>query len=141
MLAMFFSVVMRGWTFVFDGVLLGGQAKGVEAHGVQDVVAAHAFVAGDDVGGDVAQRVADVQPDARGVGEHVHAKVLGLAGVKPFVAGVPDVEGLGVGPALLPLSFDLLEVVFHGAEIVVDLRFISKASAVRGVGLPEILEV
>ncbi len=33
-----------------DRVLLGGQAEGVEADGVQDVESAHALVAGDDVG-------------------------------------------------------------------------------------------
>ena len=62
------------------GVLLGGQAEGVEAQGVQDVVAGHALVAGEDVGGDVAQRVADVQARTRGVREHVHDELLGLGG-------------------------------------------------------------
>ena len=54
-----------------DGVLLGGQAEGVVAHRVQDVPASHPGETGDDVGGDVAQRVAHVQALAGGVGEHV----------------------------------------------------------------------
>ena len=50
------------------GVLLGRQAEGVVAHGVQHVLALHAVVAADHVGGEVAQRVADVQalPDGYG---------------------------------------------------------------------------
>ena len=44
-----------------DGVLLGGQAERVVAQAVQDVLAGHPLEAGVDVGGDVAQRVADVQ--------------------------------------------------------------------------------
>ena len=49
---------------VLDGELLRGEAEGVEAHGVEDVEAAHPFVAGDDVGGDVADGVPDMEPDA-----------------------------------------------------------------------------
>ena len=52
-------------------VLLGRQAEGVEAHRVQHVVAGHPLVAGEHVGADVAERVADVQPVAAGVREHV----------------------------------------------------------------------
>ena len=43
------------------GVLFRGQAEGVITHGVQHVLALHAVVAGDYVGGEVAQRVAHVQ--------------------------------------------------------------------------------
>ena len=100
---------------VLDGVLLGGQAKGVEAHGVQHVEPAHAAVAAGDVGGDEAQGVAHVQPHPAGIGEHVQHVVLGLGGVEVRVAGVGGAEGFGVGPAGLPLGFDGLEVVFHGA--------------------------
>ena len=52
-------------------VLLGGQAERVEAQRVQHVAARHPEVAGVDVGGDVAERVTDVQPLARRVREHV----------------------------------------------------------------------
>ena len=50
------------------GILLGRQAEGVVTHGVQDVLALHAVVAADHIGGEVAQRVADVQalPDGYG---------------------------------------------------------------------------
>ena len=63
-----------------DGVLLGGQAEGVVAHRVQHVVAVHPAEPAGDVGAQVAQRVADVQPGARGVREHVHHEELGPVG-------------------------------------------------------------
>ncbi len=44
-----------------DGVLLGGQAEGVVADGVDDVVPLHAQEAPEHVGADVAERVADVE--------------------------------------------------------------------------------
>lgn len=42
-------------------ILLGGQPERVESQRVQHVVAGHPEVAGVDVGGDVTQRMADVQ--------------------------------------------------------------------------------
>ena len=42
-----------GMDVVFDGVVLGGEAEGIEAHGEKDVVAVHALFAGDDVHGGV----------------------------------------------------------------------------------------
>ena len=52
-------------------VLLGRQAERVVAHRVQHVEAVHALEARVHVGGDVAERVADVEPDAARVREHV----------------------------------------------------------------------
>ena len=54
-----------------DGVLLGGQPKGVPAHRVQHVVAAHPQVPTDDVGRRVPLGMADMEPSGRGVREHV----------------------------------------------------------------------
>jgi hypothetical protein len=59
-----------------DGVDLRREAEGVVAKRVQHVRAGHALVATDHVGGDVAERVADVESRARGVREHVHDEVL-----------------------------------------------------------------
>ena len=42
------------------GVLLGGQAEGIEAHGVQNVVSGHALVSGKYVSADEAQWMAHV---------------------------------------------------------------------------------
>ena len=78
-----------------DGVLLGGQAEGVVAHGVQHVLAGHADEAGHDVGGDVAQGVPHVQALAAGVGEHVEQEELVLLGARARQRpdGVVGVEG------------------------------------------------
>ena len=43
-----------------DGVLFGGQPERVVAKRMQHVVASHAFEAAIDVGGDIAERVADM---------------------------------------------------------------------------------
>ena len=87
-----------------DGVLLGGQAEGVEPEGMQDVVAPHAPEAGVGVGGDVAERVADVEAGARGVGEHVE-HVAPVAAVRAGRVG--DLEGPPFGPPPLPARLDL----------------------------------
>ena len=95
------------------GVLLGGQAEGVVAHGVQHVVAVHPAEPAGDVGAQVAQRVADVQPRARGVREHVHREELrpvgdpleALAQPPGRVGRVERALGL---PAVLPGELDLL---------------------------------
>ena len=60
-----------------DGVLLGGQAEGVPADRMQDVVAERAAIAGQNVRGGVAFRVPDMQPRAGRVGEHVEDVELG----------------------------------------------------------------
>lgn len=88
------------------GVLLGWEAVCVVAHWVEDVEAAEAFVSGEDIGGDVSERVADVEAGAGGVWEHVED--VELWSVRVDV----DFVGLVVDPVLLPTLFDLFEVVF-----------------------------
>ena len=53
-----------GMDAVLDSELLSGQAECVEAHGMQHVEPAHPLVPAEDVRGDVAQWVPDVQADA-----------------------------------------------------------------------------
>ena len=95
---------------VLDGVLLRRQAEGVVPHRVQDVHAAGAGVAADDVGGRVALRVAHVQAVAGGVREHVQHIQLGLVGkaALPGIGLAKDPIGL---PVLLPLLFDWGKVI------------------------------
>ena len=90
-----------------DGVLLGGETERVVAHGVQDVEALEPLVARIDVRGDVPQRMPHVQACPRGVGEHVEDVVFGPRGVGGHLVGA------ALLPALLPLGFDLSEIVFH----------------------------
>ena len=98
-----------------DRVLLRWQAESVVPEGVEDIFAKHAVVAGVDVGGDVAQRVADVETSAGGEGEHVLNEKLRLVR-SPRVGwvfdgevthGVGCVEGAVIDPVVLPDRFDL----------------------------------
>ena len=81
------------------GVLLGRQAERVVAQGVQHVVAGHPLEAAVHVGRDVAQRVPDVQPDARRVREHVEH--VGLGPARHPRRGRPAVP-TGSGPRTSP---------------------------------------
>ena len=101
-----------------DGVLLGGQTEGVVAHRVQDVPASHPGETGDDVGGDVAQRVAHVQALAGGVGEHVQQEELLLVrpGAGQSADGVVGVEGALGLPAVLPGGLDGVRQLRRVAE-------------------------
>ena len=105
-----------------DGVLFRRQAKRVPADRVQHVEAAHALVAGENVGGRVALRMPNVQPGARRVRKHVEDVIFrDVAGVRVRVAlgkrmiggdafaGVPRPERLAVMPMLLPLRLKNLE--------------------------------
>src|SRR5262249_35037778 len=64
----------------FDGVLLGGEAEGIEAHRVHHTLRLHAGGAADDVGGGIAFGMADVKARGAGGGEHVERVELAAAG-------------------------------------------------------------
>ena len=95
---------------VLDGGVFGGEAEGVPTHGMEDVEAAHALDAGDDVADGVVAHVAHVH-GAGGVGQHFEDVVFGLRGVS-F-----GFEDAGFGPALLPLGFDFLWVIVRHAPL------------------------
>ena len=92
-----------------DGVLLSGEAEGIPAHGVQDVVAELFLVAAEDVRGGVAFGMADVQALSAGVGEHIQRVVLGLRGIESRLARPQGAEGLLRLPDGLPLGFKLMK--------------------------------
>ena len=87
-----------------DGVLLGGQPEGVEAERVQYLVPGHAQVPAEHVGADVAQRMADVQPDAARIGEEVQQVELGPPVRTRRIAALECPLPL---PAVLPAQLDL----------------------------------
>src|SRR5699024_9638146 len=107
-----------------DRVEIGRQTEGVVGQGVHDVVPAHPLVAAVDIGAEVSQRMADVQPGARWVREHVRdverlarTEVGGRAvGRRVFLEGeLAEVSGGGRGvdrsrllPCALPRLLDLL---------------------------------
>ena len=90
-----------------DRIALGRQAVGVPAHGVQDIEAAHALVAGDDVGRRVSLGMTDMQPLPGGIGKHVQDVELRLCGIDLRCKGPVHL------PVLLPLRLDMLGVVGH----------------------------
>ena len=91
--------------------VLGGQAKGVVAHRVQHVKAAHAGLARHGVADRVVARVAHVQV-ARGVREHLQHVLLGLLGA---LLGLVELLGVPLG---LPAGLDLLGVVGRDLEVL-----------------------
>ena len=97
-----------GMDVVLDGVVLRGQAEGVEADGEQHVIAVHAALAGHHVHGGVGPGVAHVQALAGGIGELHQAVEFGLGGV----AGLGG-EGLFLAPLVLPFLLDGGKIVFH----------------------------
>ena len=81
-----------------------GQAEGIPAHGMQDVEAAHALDASDDVANGVIAHVPHVE-SATGVREHFEDVILG------FLWNRFRLEDVILFPTLLPLRFDRLRVV------------------------------
>ncbi len=92
---------LRRMSAGLQGILLGGQSKGVKAHGVQDVEAPRPLVARHDVGGGVALGVAHVQPRPGGVGEHVEDVVFRL------LAEIHGLKRVVFLPVLLPFGFEV----------------------------------
>ena len=95
-----------------DGVLLGRQAEGVVAQGVQHVLAQHAVIAGVSIGGDISQWVSHVQARTGRVGEHIlHIELFlrQLARIGGELADrVRGIKGAIVFPVLLPGLLDLV---------------------------------
>ena len=95
-----------------DGVLLGGQTKRIEAHGVQHVFAFQAVVARQNICRNIPQRVPHMQPRPRGVGEHIEHIVFLCGAV--FVGHKRAV----VFPVLLPFGLNVLRIVLrHGGRV------------------------
>ena len=137
------NVGFGGGTRVCAGlyrVLFGGQAECVVAEGVENIVAQHAVVAGEHVGGDVPQRVADVQAGTGRVREHVLDEEfiggnIGTVGGGEVSYRVGGFEGVAVVPFLLPTGFDLGGQFSAVAVDGADLDILRHDNASPGVGL------
>ena len=92
--------------------VLGRQAKGVKADGMQHVVAAHAGLTGHGIADGIVARVAHVQV-ARRIREHLEHVLLGLA-----VVGV-DSKEVGVLPGLHPPRLNGLRVVCRDLVLMI----------------------
>ena len=95
---------LLGMDLLLHRGVLGRQAEGVPAHGMQHVEAAGALVAGDHVALGVVAHVAHVDAPRR-IGEHLEHVVFGP---RLIHAGA---EGLALLPGLLPLGLGFAEVV------------------------------
>ena len=112
---------------VLDGGILGRQAKGVKADGMQHVKAAHAGLTGHGIADGVVARVAHVQV-ARRIRKHLEHVLLGLAGVSV------DGKEVLVIPRLHPPGLNGLRVV--GRDLVLMICAIAHISSfnLAGVG-------
>ncbi len=91
-LAMFSRVVMAGCWPDLDRVLLRRQTECVPAHRMQNVEAAHAFVARDDVSGGVTFGMSDVQTRAARIRKHVEDVKFRLRRIEIFLARIGRVK-------------------------------------------------
>ena len=96
-----------------ERVLLGRQSERVVPHRVEHVVARHALEARVDVGADVAEGMADVEPCAARVREHVEHVELrsvgdALVAVRQGTGGVRRPERPLLFPTVLPSLLDLV---------------------------------
>ena len=105
---------------MLDGGVLGGQAKGIEADGMQHVVAAHAGLTGHGIADGIVARVAHVQV-ARRIREHLEHILLGLAVVSV------DGKEVGILPGLHPLGLNGLRVI--GRDLVLMICAIAHISS------------
>ena len=90
-----------------NGVLFRGKTERIIAHRMQYIEAAQAFVACENIAGDIAQRMPDVQTRSRGIREHIEDIILRFGGL------VVNLECLVGTPPILPLLFNLFEIVLH----------------------------
>ncbi len=122
-----------------ERVLLGRQPERVVPHRVEHVVARHALEARVDVGADVAEGMADVEPGAARVREHVEHVELravgdALVAVRQWTRGVRRPERPLLFPTVLPSLLDLVRearvVAVRGNLVGARSRFAHCAASV-----------
>jgi len=93
-----------------DGGVFRGETEGVPAHGMEHVLAPHAVVAAQHVGGDVVPAVAHAETVPRRVGKEIQHIPLGAA-----VGRRGSIEPV-LFPSVGPLGFDPVGGVFRGHD-------------------------
>ncbi len=91
------------------GVVLGREAEGVETHGMEHVVPAHAQEAAVDVRGRIALGMSDVEAGPGWIGEHVEHIPAPFPGIGRILHRAKRLVAL---PARLPFFLDLRERIF-----------------------------
>ena len=88
-------------------ILLRRQSERIPAHGMQDIQSPHALIAGQDIGGGIAFRVADVQSGGTRIREHIQDVVFLLPRVDL------GAKGFVFPPIALPFRLDDAGLIAH----------------------------
>ena len=95
-----------------DGILLGGKSKGVITHGMEDIETLQSFVTGENVTGDIAQRMPDMKPRTGRIRKHVENIELWLGRIRL------GPESTFLRPIGLPFAFNFPEIVIHYLSVI-----------------------
>src|SRR5690606_33219278 len=105
----------NGWMLPgMDGILFSWKAKRVVSHRVQHIESFQPFEPGQDIGGDVTQRMPYVQPRPGRVRKHIQDIILWLAS-----SGL-SLKSLVGCPKLLPFLFYVSKIIVH--SFIIKLR-------------------
>src|SRR5215468_10378546 len=103
---------------------------------MQDVESPEPFVTGDDISGGVTFGVADVQPRAAGIREHVEHVILWLRRIEIFLTRIRCVKTLLLVPNLLPFGLDRIEWIWF-SPLAHESRRSSANQVIRKAGIYE----
>ena len=92
-----------------DRILFRGQSEGIPAHRMQNIAAAHAFVAREDIGRRVTLRMANMQSRAARIRKHVEDVKFRFRGIEIFLAGIRSVKRAALFPDGLPFRLKPIE--------------------------------
>jgi hypothetical protein len=109
---------------------------------MKNVIAVHAFIPADDIGGCVSLRMTHMKAFPGGVWEHVEDIILGLCGIKPLLSRAWGPEGLFLRPMVLPALLKLVKgksSIFFGHDLG-EREAILRSVGTQKKGLKEVLK-
>ena len=95
-----------------DCILLSRKAESVITHGVKDIETLQSFVTGENVTGDIAQRMPDMEPRTGRIRKHVENIELWFGRVRL------GPESTFLRPIGLPFAFNFPEIVIHYLSVI-----------------------
>ena len=101
---------------ILDGIVLGGQTKGVPAHGIENIIAFHTALAGQNIQCGIGARMTHMQTLSRRIGEFHQRIELGLGVI------IGGGKGIFLFPDILPFLFHCGKIVFH--KIILPFQFV-----------------